>query len=109
MLSKLRSRSKTTRSKGKTAREVEYHSRVASLGCILAILKIPHQCKGRTTVHHCGTAMGCKKNHMKVIPLCWNMHLGSDGIDGKHMSKRQWESKYGTEEELLDRVRKLLG
>ena len=41
---------------------------------------------------------------MRVIPLCWNHHLGPEGIDGKRMAKRVWESKYGTEEDLLRKV-----
>lgn len=65
-------------------------------------------CGVSATVHHCGTYMGGGRNHMRVIPLCWRHHLGPEGIDGKRMSKRAWEAKYGTEEDFLDRVNWLL-
>lgn len=75
--------------------------RVAALGCLI--------CYSPATIHHCGTHMGGGRDHMRVVPLCWAHHLGPEGIDGKKISKRQWEEKYGTEEELLQRVKKLLG
>lgn len=74
--------------------------RVASLGCII--------CTAPATIHHTGTYMGGGRNHMKVIPLCWPHHLGPEGIDGKRMGKRQWETKYGTEQDLLALTRTAL-
>jgi hypothetical protein len=53
--------------------------------------------------------MGGGRNHMRVIGLCPEHHQGREGIDGKHMSKRQWEAKYGSEEQLLAQVRQELG
>lgn len=42
---------------------------------------------------------------MKVIPLCLDMHhTGPEGVDGKRMSKRDWQIKYGTEIALMKRV-----
>lgn len=74
--------------------------KVASLGCLI--------CHGPATIHHCGTYMGGGRDHMKVLPLCWHHHLGPEGIDGKHMGKRVWEAKYGTEEELLAKTNLLV-
>ncbi len=74
-------------------------ARVAALGCI-----VKGCCAQQVTIHHCGTYMGGGRNHKRVLPLCWEHHLGAEGIDGKRMSKREWEAKYGTEEELLARV-----
>ena len=95
------------RRQGKTAVTTlirRYWSAVASVGCIVAGLS----CGGRITIHHCGTGAGGRKDHGKVIPLCWNHHLGPEGIDGKRMSKRAWQDKYGTELVLLKRLERLL-
>lgn len=82
--------------KAATAEEKRHMGRVAALGCII--------CGGAATIHHCGTYMGGGRDHKRVIPLCWEHHLGAEGIDGKRMGKRVWEEKYGTEEELLKLV-----
>lgn len=82
--------------------ERAHMGRVAALGCIAGV------CGATAMIHHCGTYMGGGRNHMRVLPLCWHHHQGPDGIDGKKISKRQWEARYGTEEELLDRVDWLL-
>jgi hypothetical protein len=64
------------------------------------------------TVHHCGTGAGGRKDHRKVIGLCYGHHQGDEGIDAKHngspQSKRAWMKKYGTEDMLLERVRMAL-
>lgn len=78
--------------------------RVAQLPCVA-----PMCCAWPVTLHHCGTHMGGGRDHMRVIPLCWEHHLGAEGIDGKKMSKRAWEAKYGSEEGLLEKVETMLG
>ena len=82
-----------------------YWKAVAAVGCIV---KGSTPCEGRITIHHCGTGAGGRKDHMKVIPLCWMHHLGPHGIDGKRMSKREWQDKYGTEIVLLKRLERYL-
>lgn len=76
---------------------------VASLGCIV------HLCVAPATIHHCGTHMGGGRCHLCVLPLCWHHHQGPEGIDGKVMSAPQWEKRFGSEDELLDQVSRLLG
>jgi hypothetical protein len=88
------------------AAEKRYWNRVLKLGCIIK----PVGCKGRTTLHHTGTGAGGRKNHMLVLPLCWEHHLGDDGINsltGK-ISRREWEEKHGTETVLLEKLRSKL-
>lgn len=87
-----------------TATERRHWDRVRALGCIIG----GFFCQGRTTIHHCGTRRGGRKDHMKVIPLCWEHHLGATGIDGKRMSFAEWQKQFGTEEEHLARVATLL-
>lgn len=100
MLEKTRSRSKIKKTY-KTSEEQAHMSAVADLGCLI--------CHSPATIHHCGTYMGGGRNHMRVLPLCEIHHLfGPDAIDGKIISKRQWEKRFGTEEELLELVRKRL-
>ena len=82
-----------------------YWKAVAAVGCIV-VGSTP--CEGRITIHHCGTGAGRRKDHRKVLPLCWGHHLGAQGIDGKRMSKRDWQAKYGTETALLKRLERLL-
>lgn len=78
---------------------------IRALGCILN-LKL--ECYGSTEIHHCGTGAGGRKNHKKVIPLCYGHHRGHNGIDGNAISKRAWQARYGSEEKLLKRVERRL-
>lgn len=57
---------------------------------------------------NCGCGAGGRKDHRRVIGLCWQHHLGPLGINGGQMSRREWESRYGREAELLERVARLL-
>lgn len=54
-------------------------------------------------VHHALTGMGRRKDHMKVLPLCFNHHRGKEGIGT--IGKKAWQAKFGTETELLVKVR----
>lgn len=85
------------------AEEKAHWDKIAQLPCIIG----PDGCNyhGRAvTRHHCGTGAGGRKDHMKVVPLCWEHHLGKEGIDGKRMSKKKWQEKYATEEIMLRRT-----
>jgi len=72
--------------------------RIASLGCII--------CASPACIHHAMTGMGGRKNHDLVIPLCHNHHQGSQGIH--FMGRKAWQKIYGTEQELLDKLERLL-
>lgn len=79
----------------KTVAEKNHMIAVAQLPCIV--------CQAwPVSVHHAETGMGGRKNHMKVLPLCWNHHQGRDGIH--KMGRKPWQAKYGTEQELLAKV-----
>lgn len=87
--------------------EKKHWQRIANIPCIVG----PEGCNYRglpVTIHHCGTGAGGRKNHMKVLPLCWEHHLGKEGIDGKRISKREWQLRYGQEDILLLRVARRL-
>lgn len=87
-----------------TAAQKRRWDKIVELGCIVS----KDACAGRTTIHHCFTGGGGRKDHDKTIPLCWEHHLGAEGIDGKRMSKRSWQEKYGSEWLLLLKTNNLL-
>jgi hypothetical protein len=83
--------------------------RVSSLGCI--VCKIHHRCETPAEIHHLNgkTGDGC---HFNVIPLCPTHHRGgvdTDFATSRHPYKARFESRYGTDEELLVKVCELLG
>lgn len=83
-----------------TRMEIARWSRIAALGCIVS------GCRHSACIHHALTGMGGRKNHLKVLPLCYDHHQGKEGIHT--LSRRVWEKKFGTEEYLLEKVEKLL-
>lgn len=90
--------------KAPTTAQRQRWGRIAQFGCILRGML----CYGPTEIHHCGTGAGGRKDHDKVLPLCFNHHRGRLGIDGKmKFSKRSWQEKYGTEQELMDKLAKM--
>lgn len=85
-----------------TKAQRERWSRVACLGCLIC-----GSCSA--TIHHLFTGAGGRKNHDRVAPLCWEHHVGRDGIDGRVMSKKKWQEKYMTEDEMERLTKQRLG
>jgi hypothetical protein len=83
-----------------TALQKRRFARVAEIGCII--------CGGIAEIHHCGTAMGRRKNHDLVIPLCHSHHRSGGYGVAIHAGKKAWEEIYGTEQELLEKVSKMV-
>lgn len=98
-------RKRTNKRNTATPRERMYWRLVAEAGCVVAG-NTP--CGGRITIHHCFTGAGGRKDHAQVVGLCWAHHLGPEGIDGKKMSKKDWQTKYGSETVLLRKLERLL-
>lgn len=99
LLEKTRSRSKTKQT-GKTKEDRKYLDRVASLGCII--------CGAPACIHHIreGQGMSQRASDRDVLPLCHNHHQGKEGIHT--LGTRTWQKKFGTELELLERVKRLI-
>ncbi len=79
-----------------TKGEREHLSKVASLGCLV--------CQRPANVHHIrpiGLGMGIRSGHYQTIPLCRDHHQGQFSI---HNCKEQFEARYGTEHEMLQRT-----
>ena len=53
--------------------------------------------------HHCGTGMGRRKDHAKVIPVCQDCHISRPGGECL-LSRREWEREYGTEDYHLQKT-----
>jgi hypothetical protein len=88
------------------AKERRWNALVRDLSCIVRVghYKI---CGSPAAIHHTGTGAGGRKDNMKVIPICHYHHQGDQGIHT--IGRKAWEKLYGTEEELLNKVNKLLG
>lgn len=94
--------------RNRTSAEKRFHDQLASLGCIACRLDGTHN--PVVSIHHINgrTRPGA---HMQVLPLCAGHHqdgTGWPGLIAVHPWKRRFEDKYGTQEQLLERCRKLL-
>ena len=75
---------------------------VAELGCII--------CRSPAEIHHprSGVGMGQKSSHYDAIPLCHRHHrTGGHGV-ALHAGQKTFEANFGTEAELLEKVRAAL-
>lgn len=85
----------------------DHEKRLRKLECCVSGLR-------PVTLHHCrGGSMsetpfgspgaGQKQNDALQIPLAWTWHTGQYGIDARvNSSASQWESRWGTQVELLN-------
>jgi Recombination enhancement, RecA-dependent nuclease len=86
-----------------TKAEKQHLDLIASLGCMV--------CRQPAQIHHIrsGMGMGQKSGHFRAIPLCPKHHLtGGHGV-AFHAGKKAWQEKFGTEEELLDKLYEMIG
>lgn len=96
-----------------TAEEQRHYKKVLSIGCIACRLQGFNDTPAE--IHHLrkGAGMGQKSSNDKVIPLCPVHHKygykDKDIVEyGYHQSPKNFEERYGTELELLEKVRGLL-
>lgn len=68
---------------------------IRALGCIVCGSHM-------VEIHHTGTGAGGRKNHDKVLPLCVWHHRGGEGLH--HIGRKTWRERFGTEDELLEKV-----
>ena len=81
---------------------------VANLGCI--VCRNERLGQSPAEIHHIrnGQGMSQRASNYEVIPLCHSHHrTGGYGI-AFHAGKKVFESKYGTERELLKQVGELI-
>ena len=88
--------------------ERNHYDKIAQLGCIVCRnlgygFSAPH-------IHHIrhGAGMGQKSHYLDAIPLCPNHHQhGGYGV-ALHAGIKEFEKKYGTEKDLLNKVKLIL-
>ncbi len=88
--------------KAPTKAERDYMGRVAELGCII--------CQMPASVHHIttGVGMGQRASNYDTIPLCPTHHQhGGHGV-AIHAGIKTWEARYGTELDLLEKIKEIL-
>jgi hypothetical protein len=81
---------------------------ISTLGCI--VCRVHFDCDSPAEVHHIDgkTKEGA---HMNTIPLCYRHHregVNNDMYVSRHPYKTEFVKRYGTEEELLQKVKDLL-
>lgn len=95
--------------KPRTKDEIEYHARVAELGCHLAVTGM---CGGRLEIHHkTGAGMARRASHYDVIPLCFNHHSAQTPLPfghAVHKGTRSFEQRYGSQDDMIKMVQALL-
>lgn len=77
-------------------------SKVAALGCII--------CGMPPEIHHLrhGMGMGQRNNYLNAIPLCHKHHrTGGHGV-ALHAGQKTFEANFGTELELLEKVKAMI-
>ena len=81
-----------------TKAESQHMGEVAELGCIV--------CGRLAEVHHIGGQYGMRATAFETIPLCPDHHRNSN--ECVHAGRRTFESRFGTERELLSKTLNLL-
>lgn len=92
--------------------EIKRHwRRVAAMGCIVTGAPEPtiHHVHGGSMKIYVHRGMRQKTSDWLVIPLCAELHTGNLGIDNGCMTVAEWEQRWGTQVEMLDRVSRELG
>jgi len=81
---------------------------ICQLGCIVCRLHL--DCETPAEVHHIDGKTK-PEAHLKTIPLCFHHHregVNNDTYVSRHPYKAEFVKRYGTEEELLQRVKEVL-
>lgn len=88
--------------------ERKHYDKLTQMGCIVCKnlsygYSAPH-------IHHIrhGAGIGRKNPYWKAIPLCPNHHLNGGYGVAIHAGQKAFEQAYGSEEQLLEQVNKLL-
>lgn len=92
-----------------TKAEKEHMNAVADLGCIAC--RMMGYMDSPAEIHHIrhGSGMGQRASNYDVIPLCAIHHRNGDYGTAYHKGSKAFEKRYGTEVELLAKVKDLLG
>lgn len=81
---------------------------ISRVGCI--VCNIFYDCHTPAEIHHIDGKTK-PEAHLKTIPLCYRHHregVKNDLYVSRHPFKHEFEERYGTEENLLEKVKELL-
>lgn len=95
-------------------KEIKDHwTRIAGLGCFVTFDPEPtiHHCHGGSVRDRWGDkampGTGQRANHWLTIPLAARLHTGINGIDTDGQGVRDWETRFGRQTDMLDRLRSI--
>ena len=96
------------RGRNPTADEKRFMQKVAEMGCIICSIHL--DVYSPAMVHHISgrTKKDC---HYSILPLCFEHHqsgVNTDRFVSRHPWKTEFEKRYGSEMELLDKVNELI-
>ena len=96
--------------KPSTKQEKDHMNKVASLCCIVCSEYLDIH-DSPATIHHITTSagMGQRSKHTEVLPLCHAHHQGGGYGVALHAGEKEWQSRYGSQLELLEIVNNKLG
>lgn len=90
-------------------REREFQAKVRDLGCICCLLDL--KVHSQAEIHHMLSG-GRRRGEMFVLPLCPTHHRGQINnrvaVSRDH-DQRRFENRYGKEDDLLAKVKQLIG
>jgi hypothetical protein len=91
-----------------TKEEKGWFESLHRIGCIVCHLNGIHT---PPDIHHI-LANGRRQSHLMSIPLCYAHHrmgINNKIATSRHPFKREFEKRYGTEHELYEHVKRILG
>lgn len=91
-----------------TSDERQWMNAITQIGCI--VCRVFRGCETPAMVHHISGKVK-KGSHKLTIPLCFYHHSAGvmcDEFVSRHPHKAEFESRYGTEYELLEKTRQLV-
>lgn len=78
-----------------TAAQRKMWDKVTGMGCFI--------CGAfEVEIHHAFTGGGGRKDHDKVLPLCYDHHRGAHGIHT--LGRKRWVFHYGSEQDAYGKV-----
>lgn len=94
-----------------TKDEKKHISRVVGLGCIACLQDGIHDTPAEAHHIRAGVGRGQRASHYEVLPLCPAHHRGTHHPKCRsiHLDRVNFIKQFGTEAELLEKVKRLLG
>lgn len=89
-------------------KEKQWMDSISNFGCI--VCKLFYQCDSPAEIHHIDGKTK-PEAHLKTLPLCYKHHregVNNDMYVSRHPFKKEFESRYGNQYDLLERLKELV-